>query len=73
VIKLYKEGPTLIWAKTEHTEEVNIAVAFGQEYFLKCGVKMGVVEARPEFRMEAAEKGRSDFDKPDAKNAASQN
>jgi hypothetical protein len=61
IIKLYKEGPTEIWAKTEKKVAVHINVQFGKEYYIKCGVKPGWVEGRPQLDVVYAEQGKLDF------------
>ena len=68
MVKLYKEGPTEIWAETEQKRKVKVDVKFGQEYFLKCGLSMGVFVGRPEIMLVYPEQGRLDYDNLDAKN-----
>ena len=60
-IKLYKEGQTEVWAKTESREAVTIDVKFGEEYFLRCGVTVGAFVGRPEFYLVNKVQGRSEF------------
>jgi hypothetical protein len=61
VIKLYKEGPAELWAKTEAKKKVKINVKFGQEYFLKCTIHIGVVVPRPEVNLVQLEQGREEY------------
>jgi len=37
------------WAKTESKTEVTIDVKKGQEYFIRCGIKMGIAIGKPEI------------------------
>lgn len=62
-IKLYKEGKTEVWAKTESREAVTVDVKFGEEYFLRCAVSMGAFVGRPEFYLVNKVQGRSEFEK----------
>jgi hypothetical protein len=62
IIKLYKEGPTSIWAKTESKRSVTINVKFGHEYFLKCGYSTGMFVMRPQLDLIYPEQGHLDFD-----------
>ena len=71
IIKLFKEGPVQLWAETEQKDKINLDVHFGQEYFLKCGIKPGIMVGRPELSMQASEQGRLDFENLNAKNTRS--
>lgn len=62
VVKLYNEGPTTFWAKTEQKRSINVNVKFGQEYFLKCAVTTGILMGRPEINLVYPEQGRLDFE-----------
>src|SRR6266542_932422 len=61
-IKLYKEGITEIWAKTEKKASVKIDVKFGKEYYVRCGLTTGIFAGRPQLNMIAPEQGKLDFD-----------
>lgn len=61
-VKLYKEGPTTLWAKTEKKVSVNIDVKFGQEYFLQCGYSAGLFIMRPQLDLIYPGQGRMDYD-----------
>jgi hypothetical protein len=62
IIRLYQEGPAEIWAKTEKKVSVKINVVFGKEYFLKCGLKGGIMTGRPEMELVYPEQGKLDFE-----------
>lgn len=61
-IKLYKSGKTIVWAQTETKDSVSIDVKFGEEYFLKCTLKMGVVIGRPDMELISKEQGRFEYE-----------
>ena len=60
-IKITNEGMKKLTAKTEATSELSIDVKFGQEYYVQCGVEMGVVVGRPKLDIVDNTKGKSDF------------
>ena len=62
MVRLYKEGPTSIWAKTESKRSVTVDVKFGQEYFLQCGYSSGLFLLRPQLDLIYPGQGRLDFD-----------
>lgn len=49
-VKVYKEGYTNIWAKTESKTEMPINIEFGNEYYIKFEVKMGAFVGRPSIQ-----------------------
>ena len=61
VVKLYKEGKTEILAKTEAENSVSIDVKYGQKYYLKCGISMGVLVGRPDLNLVYSEQGELDY------------
>ena len=61
-IKLYKKGVNALWAETEARDSVLIDVKFGEEYFLKCTLKMGVIIGRPDMELIPKEQGRYEYE-----------
>jgi hypothetical protein len=61
-IKLQKKGINALWAETEARDSVLIDVRFGEEYFLKCTLKMGVIIGRPDMELISKEQGRYEFE-----------
>jgi len=61
-VKLFQEGKTEIYAKTESKRSVFIDVKFGQKYYLKCGISMGVMVGRPELNLIYPEQGELDYE-----------
>ncbi len=72
-IRVYKEGSVELSAKTEQKRKVNLNLKFGGEYYLKCGVTMGVLVGRPDLNLIFPEQGRLDFENLDAKNTQPKN
>jgi hypothetical protein len=62
VVKLYQEEKTQIFAQTESKRSVTIDVKFGKKYYLKCGVTMGIVVARPELNLINPAQGELDYE-----------
>ena len=52
-IRLYKEGPGTLWASTESKSTIPLTVKFGEEYYLKCTLQMGVVVGEPHLGLIA--------------------
>jgi len=46
-IMITEEGPNEIWAQTESKVTVPAKFEFGKEYYLRCGVTMGILVGRP--------------------------
>ncbi len=62
-VKLYQEGKTEIWAKTESRKTVTIDVRFGGVYYLKCWIAMGVFVGEPDFKIVSGEVGAGEYEK----------
>ena len=50
-IKIKKTGLNTLWAKTESKEEVPIDIQLGKEYYIRCGIGMGVMVGRPQIEL----------------------
>jgi len=72
IIRLYKEGETELTAKTEKKSSVRINVEFGKEYYLKCGVKTGIMAGRPQLELIDPEQGKLDFQNVEGRNKESE-
>ena len=71
IIKLYKEGKTLFWAKTERKAMKEIDIQFGKEYYLKCDVsKFGVFVMSPALQLMYEEYGKFEFKGVEGKNSS---
>jgi hypothetical protein len=61
IVKITKRGMNSLWAKTETKVEIPITVEFGHEYYISCGVKMGVVVGRPTIQIVSPAVGQKEF------------
>ena len=62
VVKLYQEGKTEFWSETESKRSVSVNVIYGQKYYLKCSVGMGVMVGRPQLDLVYSQQGELDYD-----------
>ena len=60
-IRIRKEGSYVLWAKTETKEELPINLKFGNNYYIRCGVSMGVFMGRPELNLIDNSIGKTEF------------
>lgn len=60
-IKVYSDGLNTLWAKTESKVELPIDVQIGKEYYIRCGVKMGVFVGRPSIEIVDKYIGESEY------------
>lgn len=67
-IKLTKMGPTEIWAENEQKIVFKINVKPGRNYYIKCGIKMGVFSGRPEMNMVPEEVGEVEYEAVEGRN-----
>jgi hypothetical protein len=71
IIKLYKEGKTIFWAKTEKKATKEIDIKYGMAYYLKCDVTTsGVFVMRPTLQLMYTDYGEFDFKGVEGKNSA---
>lgn len=61
-VKLKKEGQVEIWAKTEKKAMVKADIVFGKSYYVKAGMKTGVVLNRPELTLVDPSQGKTDYE-----------
>ncbi len=59
--KIKDFGPHKFWGKTEAQDSVIIDIQKGKEYYIRCGMKPGVVAGRPEIALIENHMGRSEF------------
>lgn len=52
-----------VWAKTESKSEVYVNFKPGHEYYIRCGMKMGVIQGRPTLKLMDESTGKKEFDK----------
>ena len=40
-VRIYKDGPITLWAKTEKREELKLDIKTGSSYYVRCGLRSG--------------------------------
>jgi len=60
-IKIRKDGLNTLWAKTEVKEELPINIKFGKEYYIRCGITMGLLVGRPSIELVDNQSGKTEF------------
>jgi len=63
VIKITKESPITLHAKTEAHAFLTFDVEFGKEYFVECTIRPGAFVAQPQIKLQNETEGRSEFNK----------
>lgn len=61
-------GHTVLWAHTEAKVEVPVHIQLGKEYYLRCGLTMGVFVGHPSLELVDKKTGKSEFESFNAKN-----
>lgn len=57
VVKIEKEGPVKLWGTIETRAEKELDIRFGQVYFIRCEIGMGVWVGRPVITIQHPNKG----------------
>lgn len=60
-IKITSTGLNTIWAKTESKTELPIKIEKGKEYYIRCGLEMGILIGRPSLNLITPSSGASEF------------
>jgi len=66
-IHIRKDGLSTLWAKTESKTQVPIDLKPGKEYFLRCGMTMGVFVGHPSLDLVDRKTGKAEFESFKAK------
>lgn len=61
-IKVYVEGDQTLWAKTEARAELPLHIEKGREYYIRCGITMGVVVGHPSLTLMDKQVGKTECD-----------
>lgn len=61
-IRIKSEGLHTLWAETESTAEVKVNFEHGREYFLRCGMSMGVFVGQPKLELIDGKSAQSEFE-----------
>lgn len=60
-VKIKKDGLNTLWAKTEAKAELPINIKVGNEYYIRCSVKMGAVVGRPKLELVDSKTGMAEY------------
>jgi hypothetical protein len=61
IIRIYKEGRSHIWARTESKTEVPLNIKHGKEYYIRCGINMGFLLGRPSINLVDESVGEKEY------------
>ncbi len=57
-----KLGYNSLWAKTESKDEIPVNLEAGHQYYVRCGLKMGIMVGRPSLELVDAKTGKMEFE-----------
>ncbi len=60
-VKVEKFGYNTVWAKTESKTELPINIQKGHEYYIRCGISMGILVGRPSLELVGNSSGKYEF------------
>jgi hypothetical protein len=60
-VKIDREGLNTLWARTESKAELPIDIQFGNEYYIRCSINMGILVGRPKLEIVDNQTGRMEF------------
>jgi hypothetical protein len=61
IVRIEKEGPYSLWARTEQKVELPLNIKFGNEYYVRCAVTSGLLVGRPQLSLVDNSFGRVEF------------
>lgn len=61
-IQIKKLGYNNLWAKTESKAEIPVNFKAGQQYYVRCGLKMGIMVGRPSIELVDNKTGKMEFE-----------
>ncbi len=64
-IKLYKDGPVTLWAKTEARKELKLEVNAGETYYIRCGLVKGNLRNVPVLQLVDKKTGEAEYKLPE--------
>jgi hypothetical protein len=62
-VRVTSEGLKTFWAKTETREELPLEIELGNEYYIRCGVRMGAFVGRPRLDIVNNQVGKVEFNR----------
>jgi hypothetical protein len=60
-IQINSFGRNTVWASTESKTEIPVNFEPGREYYIRCGIKMGVMVGRPTLELVDKNVGKAEF------------
>ena len=60
-IRTNKDGLNTIWAKTESKKELPVNINYGEEYYIRCAITLGIMVGRPSLELVDNETGAKEF------------
>ena len=61
-IKIRDFGQNTVWAKTESKVEIPVNFEPGREYYIRCGMKMGIAVGRPTLELVNKKTGKTEYE-----------
>jgi uncharacterized membrane protein YhaH (DUF805 family) len=61
-VKVTGEGPHVLWGKTERKVRFPVNIQFGREYYIRCGLKIGILAGVPKIEIVDSQTGKSEYD-----------
>ena len=61
-IQVNKLGYNSLWAKTESKAELPVNLKAGHQYYIRCGLKMGIMVGRPSLELIDNKTGKMEFE-----------
>ncbi|MDR3268839.1 MAG: hypothetical protein LBT83_07220 [Tannerella sp.] len=62
-VRVTREGAHTLSARTEAATELPIDIQFGNEYYIRCGLRMGIAIGRPKIEIVDSRTGKAEFGK----------
>lgn len=62
-VKVTTDGLQTLWARTEARKKLPIDIQFGNEYYIRCSLRMGILIGRPKIELVNHQTGKIEFDK----------
>ncbi|MDR0384792.1 MAG: hypothetical protein LBH60_01795 [Prevotellaceae bacterium] len=60
-VKVYSGGRNSIWGKTEAKTEIPVDIEIGKEYYIRCGISMGIMVGRPTLTLVDNPTGKREY------------
>ena len=61
-VRIYKEGPITLWARSEQRTELKLNVKLNEAYYIRCGLVKGEIKMIPVLQLISNEEGCKEFE-----------